>query len=326
MHKSSHRNTHCSTSVRALAIVAALFVGPGQLEAQACDDIGFRIWQPGGAETRYAFGDTIRLENGVEAHLYIHHRSQSRNPYSTSAEIGRPSQVGLRAPYNQGVVALRAQKDGDRRAGRLIMTAQGRGRTALGYRVFAVSAAGLFERLARGCRRGVVMVEVIGGPSEGDASVEAQRAARKLAHTVEKSLMPWRRAAVEDDELERVLQTGRAGLIEHAGQILRSEPFREESYFETLEGDDRLRAEADRIGDVEPRQVAEVLLAGVYRLLYGGNRPFDRLHRANLEDLLDCVSASPRDRGRSCDQLAERLIASPAFQQAFRGELNALGR
>lgn len=310
------------------AVGASMLIAAGPAIAQHCDDIGYRIWQPGGSETRYSLGDTVRLERGVEAHLYIHHASQVRNrPYSASAEIGYPSAVGLRAPTDDRVLALQAQAADDRRDGRIVFTTREAGRTALGYRIEAVSSPGIFDRLAEGCRRGIVTIEVVGTPPQAERpAADRQRAARSLAHTIEKALVPWKAASVDDDEMARVLATGRAGLVELAGQTLRTPAFRTDSYYAIIDGDAPLRAEADRDGDVDPERVAAAWLTGVYTSLYGGAAPLDRLHRANVEDLLGCVGDDGRAGAQQCDQLAERLLSNAAFQQTFRAELEALVR
>lgn len=296
-----------------------------------CNDIGFRIWQPGGRETQYEMGDTIRLERGAEAHLYIHHRSRSKNPYSTTAEIGYPRAFGLRVPFDADVLKLRAQSGSDRAAGRIIFSTQQPGRTHLGYRIFDVSSAGAFDNLPAACRTGSLTIEVPGAanrPKPENPGIDRNRreAARVLALTVKQSFLPWLRVTVDDREIGRVLGNGRAGLVEQAGEVLRSRPFRDDSYFATVESDRELRAIADRHGDVEPERVAETLMHQIYDTIYGGDRPYGRLHDANVQDLLACVSEETRASIARCDELAGRLLGSDTFERKFQGELDAIRR
>jgi len=308
-----------------LALTLALAVVAPAL-GQSCDAVGLRIWRPDQQETRYAHGDVIRLEPGIEAHLYVHHASRSQYPYATSAKIGYPQDVGLRLSFDSRVLALRAQSDKDRKEGRLIFTTQAPGRTNLGYRITGVSQPGVFERLPARCRRGAVTIEVIDhGTGNGDqVSPATRQAARALAHELEKSLLPWRKAQVDDQELAWVLAHGRQGLVRMAATLLRSQAFREGSYYATIDADPRLHAEAEHRGDVEPSRVAEALLEGVYQTLYGELRPQRNLHLANRQALLACVSEEGKAREAACDQLAERLLASPAYTQRHRDALGKL--
>jgi len=295
---------------------------------QSCDDISFRIWRPDGEQTHYAKGELIRLAQGVEAHLYVHHSSQSASPYTTNATIGDPQKLGIRGQFDASILSLRPQNDDHRRTGHVVLNTKAPGRTRLGYRINAITKAGVFERLPEICRHGLVTIEVIGQETRrGDrAPAAARQAARRLTHGIEKALLPWIKAEVDDEELGNISRDGRQGLVRHAASLMRSDSFQNDSYYEIIEIDPRLRVEAERRDDIDPERVAEVALEIAYRQLYGEVRPEGKLHKANLEALLACVTEEGTQRDYACDNLAERLLASPAYTQRHRDALAEIDR
>lgn len=326
MKKQRFRSNHLTAAL--VVLLASLLGFSAPAVGQSCDDISFRIWRPDAEATHYAKGELIRLEQGIEAHLYVHHRSQSANPYTTSAAVGDPQKMGIRGQFDSRVLALRPQNDNHRRTGHVVFDTKAAGRTRLGYRISAIAKEGVFNRLAEACRHGLVTVEVVGKdarPGSG-ASPEARQAARRLTHSVEKALLPWLKAEVDDEELAAVLRDGRQGLVRHAARLMRSDAFQDDSYEETIEADPALLAEIRRTGDLEPARVAEVALEVAYRHLYGDVRPEGKLHKANLELLIDCVTEDGSRSDYGCDTLAERLFASAAYTQRHRDALEAISR
>ncbi len=331
MNERRFRSNHLTAVILPFLLAALGFTAPAL--SQSCDEISFRIWRPDAEATYYAKGELIRLEPGIEAHLYVHHQSQSATPYTTSAAVGDPKKLGIRGQYDASVLALRPQNDNHRRTGHVIIDTKSAGRTRLGYRISGIAKDGLFNRLPEACRQGLVTVQVDAndtrpGTGAGSGSTpEARKAARGLTHTLEKALLPWLKAEVDAEELAMVLRDGREGLVRHAGQLMRSEAFQNDSYEATIDADPTLSAQYEREGDLTPASVANVALEVAYRHLYGEEiRPEGKLHKANLELLLDCVTRDGSRRDYGCDTLAERLLASPAYTQRHRDALDAINR
>lgn len=302
-----------------IAVLASTTVASAQRQ---CDDIRYRIWQNDG-QSRYAHGDTIELSIGVESHLYIEHASRSDLPYRTGAQLGPAADFGIRAfPRDETlrILDIRRQGGDDRQNGRLIFTPRAGGTTAVGYRIESVASQGIFERLHRDCRQGLVRIRVLGpGGSTGTPPpprVDRRNAARRLAEAVEEGLAPWLERTGEDVSIPAIVRDGRRGLGRLAGEVLRSRGYRATSWEETIS------AHGMRPG-TPPLEVATRAMEDIYERLFKGVSPSAQQHDRYRRALVLCVTDQPSS-DQACDNLGLSLVEHENFTRAHPGLLTQL--
>lgn len=302
-----------------------LILGSATQASAICEDVIYRIWQKGNEDRHYAFGEEVALEIGQEAHLYLHYRSQSKNPFSTTAEIGYPSSFGLRGdkPRDIGnLLALKAQSDKDRSEGRLIMNAKTAGATSLGYRILGVTPPGKLDQVPQACRTGTVRLKVAGNqttkPPE-NAVTTPREAADRLVVLLYQGLM--RRQTVRgypEGQVDMVLNGGHQGAIELAVEMVGSAEFRDEVRRRTIDAHAALDASSS------DRLISEQLLGDIYRSLYGAPSIAAQEHARNIEDLALCLR-SGGVRGRAaCERLARGLVGYELFSSQHAALLSIL--
>ncbi len=313
-----------------LFVIAALLAGVVQAQPR-CDDVKFRIWRPSG-NTYFDFGQTLTLQPGEKAHLYIHHRSNGDNPYGTSASIGHAADYGYRGGYKgQDVFTFNKQSADDQSNGRLEIQAKGPGQFPVGYRITGVRASGLFDRLRPGCREGLVQIQVGRGGNGGNGGggggggggsrpaptgISAQRAAQQLSRGIHMALMPWQNQPFDPAEVNAVLRRGRPALVDVATKIMKSSDFQQGSYQRTLDENPDLARAAG--GTPRVGIVAGTLLDSLQKQFFGDLRVTQNEHRDLMESLLSCLN---RPEGPGCRGVAEGLVNHPNFAQHHREEM-----
>lgn len=295
-----------------------LLLGTAAQASAACDDVIYRLWQKGKDDRYFAFGEEIVVEKGREVHLYINYRSQSRNPFSTTAEIGYPSRFGVPGDKPRDIshrLALQTQNDKDRANGRMILTPKAAGSTTLGYRIVALTPPGKLDQVPQACRTGTVRLKIVDGkatrPPE-DAVDKPREAADRLVVLLYQGLL--RRETVRDypeSQVEMVLDSGHQGVIELAVVMTGSPEFRDEVRKRTIAAHASLDASSSE------GLIFEQLLSDIYRSLYGASSVARPEHERNREDLAGCL-ASSRRRANACERLARGLVGHELFlsQQA----------
>lgn len=299
--------------------------------AASCDDVIYRIWQDG-ESFFYDHGSDVPLEVGEEAHFYLHYRSQSPSPYSTSAEIGYPSSVGLKGPAPQSVLQtldMQAQSADDRRDGRIILRAKKPGTTSLGYRMTALRDPGDLDLVPQACRTGTVKFKARRDDDDvarddddddgGSPVAPSYDAAEQLVANLYQGLLRRDSATdLPDEHVEIARRRGQDGLADLAVGILKSEEFRNNAFERTVANHRELTSRS------KPREILEALLADIYIALYGSRSSVDeRVHQRHFEDLDICMSTFSR-RDEACQRLGRSLIQDGQYARHHAADLQRL--
>ncbi len=307
----------------ALVATAALSVSsPAAADHQCSGAVKYRLWQENNVGW-YEFGETVEILEGEEGHLYLHVRSGGPTPYSTSAEIGYPAAIGLGGDSHKvrRHVKMQAQDHRDRRAGRVIFTAQEPGTVYLGYELVGVKTPGRLHDVPRDCLRGRVAIRVLprrgghGGTVHGPR--EAQSSALQVVESLYRGMLRRERHGEDPWEfVDQVDREGRRGVEEVARQLLVSSEFR----YQALRRTEQQRAERSR----SLEQLREWLLFDIYRDLYGLLEPSRQEVDEDLRDLDNCLS-SDRYAEQACTQLSRNLVTHRLFFENHRALLDDLG-
>ncbi|MEL7059017.1 MAG: hypothetical protein AAGN46_03210 [Acidobacteriota bacterium] len=110
--------------------------------------------------------------------------------------------------------------------------------------------------------------------------------------------------------VDHVLEVGRSGLEDVAGELLKSTEFHREAIPRTPWAARSSGAEADR------------LLEAIYSDLYGPDRPSGKDWRADLRDLEACLDG----RDRACEVLGRNLVDTRLYEERNERELDLLDR
>ncbi len=309
----------------ALAAAAALCASSAAVAEHRCSGaVKYRLWQEDNVEW-YEFGETVEILEGEEGHLYLHARSGGPTPYSTSADIGYPSAMGMGGDSHQvrRHVKMQAQDKRDRRAGRVIFTAEQPGTVYLGYDLVGVKAPGKIQDVPAECRVGKVAIRVLprrgagGGHGHGGpVGPGTQASAQRVVETLYRGLLRRERHGDDPrDFVDQVDRQGRRGVEEVARQMLVSSEFR----YQALRRTEEQRSERSR--DLE--QLREWLLFDIYRDLYGLLEPTRREIDEDLKDLDTCLS-SDRYAKDSCAQLSRNLVSHRLFYERHQQALDNL--
>ena len=281
--------------------------------------MSYRLWTRGADEVRYRLGETVEIESGREGHIYLHVDSRSKDPYSTSAEVGYPEKYGLRGRATVVVrhVRMEAQSGEDRSAGRIRFNAVEPGTTQLGFRLVGVRSPGRLDLVANGCRTGAIPIRVLprGGQADPPADEEepAVSAAEELVGVLFTALL--RRADVgrADQEFVRwVRRDSREGLLRVADTMVSSDEFRSNA----------LRRTDDTHGRNNLGKLRQLLLGDMYRDLYGYSEPDRQGREDDLLDLEDCLSGRPGNE--ACSRLGRELVNRRLFYDYHRDAIDAL--
>ena len=294
--------------------------------AQHCPNVEFRLWRADGNHAWYGYGDTLEVTSGEEVHLYIHQASGSGSHYSTSAEIGYPASFGMRDDSRRVRQHLRmsAQKDKDKRDGRVIINAEQAGNTRLGYRITGVKSPGQLGRFARQCQTGAINFVVRDraankptrpAPPTSPGYTTPGDAATELVELLYRGLLRRERVRSDpDDFIRQVVQLGKGGLERIAETMTVSPEFRYEALKRTEE------AHGSR-GGLE--RLRRQLLDDIYRDLYGYLTPTREHREGDMIDLDRCLS-SDRNAEQACSRLGRNLIDSDLFYEQHRELIDSL--
>ncbi|MEM7356472.1 MAG: hypothetical protein AAF657_36995, partial [Acidobacteriota bacterium] len=184
------------------AVVMALAL-PSASAAAGCD-VQFRIWQDGN-NTYYNHGETIVLQRGEKGDLYVHFKSRSASPYSTSADLGAPADFRVGSHRRRDVDRVLRLGRSDAGKGKIGVEAIAGGKTALGYRITAVASPGRLENIPRQCRTGQVHITVEGGssghtaPPPSGGNLSSGEAAQELIAGLFTGILRRQPAEVDDN-------------------------------------------------------------------------------------------------------------------------------
>ena len=306
----------------AFAAAAVLCLSSSAAADQRCSgEVKYRLWQEDNVGW-YEFGETVEILEGEEGHLYLHVRSGGPTPYSTSADIGYPAALGMGGDSHKvrRHVKMQAQDNRDRRAGRVIFTAQEPGTVYLGYELVGVKTPGKLHNVPGNCRRGRVAIRVLprrGGHGPVHDPHEAQASALQVVESLYRGILRRERHGEDPWEfVDQVDREGRRGVEEVARQLLVSSEFR----YQALRRTEQQRAERSR----NLEQLREWLLFDIYRDLYGLLEPNRQDVDEDLRDLDTCLS-SDRYAEEACTQLSRNLVTHRLFYENHRDLLEDLG-
>lgn len=288
--------------------LAVVLVAPAA--AQDCSNVSYRLWTQQG-ETWHQLGETVEIESSREGHVYLHVDSRSKNPYSARAEVGYPETFGFRGRATDVVkhVKMEAQSGDDRTSGRIRFHAAQPGTTQLGYRLTGVRSPGTLDLVPPSCRTGVIPIRVVArggqdppGGGQGGGEEPAMGAAEELVARLYSGLLrrsdPGR---IESSFVTMVRRNARDGVLSVAEAMMKSDEFRREALRRT-------EAAHGRNGLDDLRRL---LLADIYRDLYGYAEPDRQGRQDDLRDLEDCLSG--RSGAEACSRLGRELVNRRQF-------------
>ena len=306
-------------SARLLRVVAALALAlPAPGGAADCD-VKFRLWQQG-ENTYYDHGEPLVLQRGEKADLYIHVKSRSRNPFSTSADIGAAADFRVGSQRQRDVNRVLKLRGHDARKGKVSLEAVAGGETALGYRITAVAKPGRLQDVARDCRTGQVRITVedaqgiVDPPPSGSAS--AGEAAQQLITDLLIGILRQRPSEVDDDYpnewFDWVQASGLDGLVEVAEILTASAEFHDAAI-------PRTRAALSREGisthGLSRRQLEEHLLEDICESLYGNLVPNEYTLERLANTLGACLAGGQLG---SCQRLGRDLLNQREYAEHNR--------
>lgn len=302
-----------------VAVAMMALASPQTSNAQDCP-IKYRIWQDGG-NTYYNFGDTILLQQGAKADLYIHTRSRGADPYSTKSDLGAPADFGIGSHSMRDVnrVLRFASKDPSR--GKVSLEAIAPGRTGLGYRVNEVFHPGRVQDIPAKCRTGQVHVTVEGRsrdvaqPRGGGAQSSVGEAAHELLSGLFTGILRRKASQVGDypnDWFDRVENDGLSGLMFVAESMTNSSEFRDAAVDRTRRAMERSGASAQSLGQ---RQVEDQLLTDIFRSLYGTSLPSGSVRDRLANALGNCLGSNQIN---ACQRFGRDLVSQREYADNHR--------
>ncbi len=143
-------------------VLAALTVTP--LQAQSCDGLIFRVTQGNYEQSSLGFQPMV-VQANQEGHVRVYWRSNSPDPYTLSAQYGHPSDFGYQGDSPNKVrqhFRLNLQQPQQEQRGKVTFQAMRPGSTTIGFRITGSNNGSVFPQIPRGCRSGVLTVQVQG--------------------------------------------------------------------------------------------------------------------------------------------------------------------
>ena len=300
--------------------MALALANPQASSAQDCS-VKYRIWQDGN-NTYYDHGETILLQQGAKADLYIHTPSRGEDPYSTKSDLGAPADFGIGSHRLRDVNRVLRLGSKDPSRGKVSLEAVAPGKTGLGYRINEVFHPGRLEDVPAKCRTGQVHVTVAGtsrnvAPPSG-ASASVGEAAHELLVGLFTGILRRTEAEVGDypDEwFDRVEQDGLSGLIFVAEIMTNSSEFRDAAVSRTRTAMQRSGASGHGLsrGSVEDQ-----LLTEISESLYGNAVPSGSVRDRLANTLGNCLSTN---QVQACERLGRDLVSQREYADNHRSLL-----
>lgn len=304
-------------SFRALATLAAVtWAVPPAAIAADCDVI-YRLWEDG-TNTYYNYGETLHLAVGQKVDLYVHYKSRSPTPYSTLAEIGAPTDMGLGNQRRRDVDRVLRLGDHDPRKGKQSLEAITTGGTALGYRITEVVRPGKLADIPVDCRAGEVRIivdreaRILEEPPPGAAT--ANEAAHQLISELMAGLLRRGDVPVGDypnEWFDRVMAEGLRGLIFVAETVASSKEFQTAALDRTRQS---LAATGVSAGGLSPGVLQDQLLTDVARDLCGAAITDGPRRRLLADNLANCF----RGASEGCKRFGRNLLSQAEYRDAHR--------
>ncbi len=293
-------------------VFALLVVLAGQpVVAEDCNII-YRIWQDG-QNSYFEYGETIVLPKGQKADLYIHLENKGKDPYSTLAAIGAPSDFIRSTHQAKDVARVLRLGDHDPRKGKMSFETHAVGKTGLGYRITEVVRPGRLDDIPANCRSGQVHITVaeqtpLVAPPPAAGSMN--EAAQQLIVDLFKGIL--RRSAAEvgdypNDWFDRVEREGLRGLIFVAETMASSTEFRDAALART-------RKTLPNSSGTLPGTVQVLedhLLTSIMEDLYGGARLDAPNHRLLANNLSNCLAG--RGGADACRRFGRDLLSQRQY-------------
>ena len=314
-----------NTAVKITLISLAVACVAMPAAAQTCANLSYRLWTKDAADAWHRLGETVEIESGREGHIYLHVDSQSKSPYSTSAEIGYPEKFGFGGRSTDVVkhVKMSAQSGEDRSAGRIQFNAAQPGTTQLGFRLVGVRSPGSLDLVPVRCRTGVIPIRVVprgGQGGQGGNQGGGKPGGQPGASPAERLVGGLYRGILRRSDLGRldsgfvdqVRRDAREGLLSVAEAMVRSDEFRSSVLRRTEEAHGRKSLD----------ELRRHLLADVYRDLYGYSEPDRDGRDDDARDLEDCLSG--RSGNEACSRLGRELVNRRLYYEHNQELIDAL--
>ncbi len=304
-------------SVVVFVLAMLVFGGAPELRAADCDVV-YRLWQ-NGQNQFFQYGEDVVLGVGEEGHLYIHYKSRSENPYSTSADIGAPRDFGVGGHQAKDIARVLKVGHHDARRGKIELKAVAAGRTGFGYRITKLADPGQLADVPANCRTGQVKITVEERTSRSVAppppSASSQgEAAHELITGLFTGILRRSPAQAKDypnNFYDRVESGGLTGLIFVAETMTTSTEFRSAALDRTRNALKRSGVATDRLS---PGVLQDQLLTDMCQSLYGGE-PDSVIRRQMSGNLASCLD---RRDTTACKRLGRDLVSQRHYYENNR--------